>query len=152
MKNNFLRFALPAVLLMTGAVAQEQHGPDHSQMPMNGMGGMCGMMMSHMTDMTAGHQEAARIVEQLQKNLTAIQAEKKPAAQKEKLAAQAALLKDLAAKLEAQNQMMTMMQGHMQGMGAMQCCGGAGGGNAGGCCGGNMSTGCCGNMSTNPPK
>jgi len=116
-------------------------------MPMGGMSGMCGMMMSHMTDMTAGHAEAAKIVEQLQKNLTAIQAEKKPAAQKEKLAAQAAMLKDLAAKLNAQNQTMTMMQGHMQNMpgmmmqgGAMQC--------------GEGGAGCCGNMNmgTTPPK
>ena len=111
MKTNILRIVLPAVLLVTGAVAQEQHAPDHSQLPMSGMDGMCGMTMSHMTDMTAGHAEAAKIVEQLQNNLAAIQAEKKPAAQKEKLAAQAALLKDLAAKLNTQSQMMTMMQG-----------------------------------------
>ena len=115
MKTNILRIALLAFLLVTGAVAQEQHAPDQSQMPMNGTNGMCGMMMSHMTDMTAGHQDAAKIVEQLQKNLAAIQAEKKPAAQKEKLAEQAALLKDLAAKLNTQNQMMNMMGGQTGG-------------------------------------
>src|SRR5580698_9282420 len=111
MKTGIFRIALPALLLITGAVAQDLHGPDHSQMPMGGMNGMCGMMMSHMTDTAAGHAEAAKIVEQLQQNLAAIQVEKRPAAQKEKLAAQAAMLKDLAAKLNAQSQ---MMQGHMR--------------------------------------
>jgi len=145
--KHILRIALPALLLMTGAFAQEEHSSDHAQMPMNGMGGMCGMMMSHMKDMTAGHAEAAKIVEQLQTNLAAIRAEKKPAAQKEKLAAQEAMLKDLAAKLNAQSQMMSMMGSHMGGMmpgmmmqGGMQC--------------GDGGAGCCGNMnmSTNPPK
>jgi uncharacterized coiled-coil protein SlyX len=112
--NKFLKIALPVLLFATGAVAQDQHEPDHGQMQMNGMHGM---MMSHMQGMSTGNAEAAKIVDQLQKNLAAMQADKKSGGLKAKLAEQETLLKDLQAKLAAQSNMMGMMNGMMPG-----CC------------------------------
>ena len=116
MKNLLLTIGLPAVLFVTGAVAQDPHD-------MSKMSGECNMMMSHMNGMMAGHGDAAKIVDELQKNVVAMQAEKKSGPLKEKLAAQAAMLKDLQAKLDAQSHMMGNMPG-MQHDGKMMpgCC------------------------------
>ena len=99
MRNLILTIALPAVLFVTAGVAQEPHD-------MSKMGGECATMMSHMKGMMAGHDDAAKIVDQLQQNVAAMQAEKKAGPLKEKLAAQAALLKDLQGKFEGQSKMM----------------------------------------------
>jgi hypothetical protein len=104
MKSLFLKIALPVAMLAAGAMAQEPH--DAATHDTSKMGGECGMMMSHMNGMMEGHGDAAKIVDQLQKNVAAMQAEKKSGAMKEKLAAQAALLKDLQARLDGQSPMM----------------------------------------------
>ena len=65
-------------------------------------------------NMMMGQNETGKLVEQLMRSFAAIDAEKDPAALKEKLTEHGSLLKDLRTKVQAQSHMMDMMQ-HMMG-------------------------------------
>ncbi len=113
-------------LLVGGAAAQHEEHHEGQAPPQTKPGSnMCGPMMSQMPSMMTGQTETGKLVDELQKSLAAIEAEKDPAALKVKLAEHSALLKQLQAKVQGQAHMMDMMQ-HMMG-GSMM-----GGGTAGG--------------------
>ena len=109
-----------AVLLVATAGAQHEERQTGAAGATAGaaMGGMMSpQMMSHMM---AGHDEASKLVDELMKNVTALQAEKKlSAGTRQKLAEQAALLKQLQAK---QAEHMGMMSGMAPGAPEMKGC------------------------------
>src|ERR1700680_955678 len=97
-----------AALLVTGAAAQhEEHHKDQTS-------ALADKMMSQMPRMTMEQNEAGKLVDQLIRSYAAIEAEKDPAALKEKLAEHGALLKELQTRVQGQSHMMEMMQ-HMMG-------------------------------------
>jgi hypothetical protein len=104
-------------LFVAGAAAQHE-GHHSDQAPAQaGMTGpnACGPMMSQMPSMMMGQTDSWKLVEELQKSLAAIEAEKDPAALKAKLAEHGALLKQLQAKVLSQSHRMEMMQHMMSG-------------------------------------
>ena len=105
-------------LFMTGAWAQheEHHQDQATPAAAQSKSGKAGGMMSG--GMMMGQNETGKLVEQLLKSFAALEAEKDPAAFKEKLAAHGALLKELQAKVQTQSHMMDMMQ-HMMGGASM---------------------------------
>lgn len=106
--------AVATGLFVTGAVAQhEEHHQDQAAPPADKIDtAKTGGMMSG--NMMMGQNETGKLVEQLMRSFAAIEAEKDPAALREKLAEHGALLKDLQTKVQTQSHMMDMMQ-HMMG-------------------------------------
>jgi hypothetical protein len=99
--------AMATGVFATGALAQhEGHQPNQTAPPADKAGphSMAGMMAE-----MQGQQEAVRLVDRSLASLDAIEAEKDPAALREKLAAHRALLKELQAKIEAQSSRMEKM-------------------------------------------
>jgi hypothetical protein len=116
--TGLLAIVIGTGLLVTGAAAQHEdhHGTPPATAGDNagaGKGGMSGGMMSG--GMMSGQAETRKLVDQLAASLAAIETEKDPAALKTKLAEHGALLKQLQAKVQAQSQMMDMMQHMMDG-------------------------------------
>jgi len=73
--------------------------------------------MAGMNDNMSANTDISSLMDRLNKSLAAIETEKKAGARKEKIAAHAALLKELQTRLDAQGGMPGM--GHMMGMGNM---------------------------------
>jgi hypothetical protein len=113
-KTVLVGFAAAIGVLVTGAAAQhEEHHKDQASAQAGKSGSnACGPMMSQMPSMMTGQTETEKLVDELQKSLAAIEAEKDPASLKAKLAEHSALLKQLQAKAQSQSRMMDMMQ-HM---------------------------------------
>ena len=114
MRRMFVAVTLGMGLFVAGAWAQhEEHHQDQATPPAGKTEtGKRGGMMSG--GMMMGQTETSELVEQLLKNFAAIEAEKNPAALKEKLAEHSSLLKELRARVQTQSHMMDMMQ-HMMG-------------------------------------
>lgn len=68
--------------------------------------------------------DVSALIDKLEKSAAAIEAERHPAARREKLAEHAAVLKELKAKIESSSGGMGNMSGHMMGnmSGDMNCC------------------------------
>jgi hypothetical protein len=100
---------LAAVLSIFGlaAVAQQQQQPGPMGGSMMGMMGMMGQMGNH-------HQQMMEDINKLMQSMSAIEAEKDPAALKQKLAAHRALLEQMRSQMMQQGEMMQHMQ-HMMG-------------------------------------
>jgi hypothetical protein len=116
-----IAIAIAMGLFVTSVVAQhEEHHKDQAAPPVDKTdtgktgGTMSGNMMSQMPQMMMGQNETGKVIDQLMKSFAAIEAEKDPAALKEKLAEHGSLLKELQTKVQAQSHMMDMMQ-HMMG-------------------------------------
>jgi hypothetical protein len=114
-------------LLVTGAIAQhEEHHQDQTAPPASTadagktsgmMSGnmMAGGMMAQMPKMMAGQAETGRLADQLRKSFAAIEAEKNPAARREKLERHGELLRALQENVQNQARMMDMMHQTMGG-------------------------------------
>ena len=118
-KSILIAIAVATGLFVTGAAAQhEEHHQDPAAPPADKAGKTGGMMsgdmMSRMPQMMIGQSEIARLVDQLTKSFTVIEAEKDRAKLKDKLAEHGSLLKELQTKVQAQSQMMERTQ-HMMG-------------------------------------
>jgi hypothetical protein len=121
-RNMVIAIAAATGLFVTGAVAQhEEHHKDQAAPASASTSastvdkadtGKTGGMMSG--GMMMGQNETGKLVDQLMKSFAAIEAEKDPAALKEKLAEHGSLLKELQTKVQSQSHMMDMMQ-HMMG-------------------------------------
>jgi hypothetical protein len=97
---------------VTGAVAvaqHDQHDPGAGQAP----AGSREMMSGKMPQMMSGHREISALADQLLKGFAVIETEKDPAVLQKKLAEHGVLLKELAAKIQAQTQSMEKMHGQM---------------------------------------
>jgi len=104
-------------LLVTGAVAQReehQHGDQAAPAVERTDTAKIGGMMSQMPQMMTTQKQTAKLVSEITTSFAAIEAEKDPAALKQKLVAHGALLKELQAKIDAHSALMEMMQ-HMMG-------------------------------------
>lgn len=124
MRSVLIRAAIVAGFCVSGALAQ--NGQDQAPAQVGRSAG-CGQAMSQMHPMMMGQTETAKLVDELQKSLAAIEAEKDPGALKAKLAEHGELLKQLQAKIQGQSRMMDMMN-HMM-SGSMMGKGTAGGAN-----------------------
>lgn len=130
MRSVLVTAAIAAGFCVSGALAQ--NGQDQASTPAGKSAG-CGQMMSQMHcmmmgQMMTGQAETAKLVDELQKSLTAIEAaQNDPAVFKAKLAEHGELLKQLQAKVQDQSRMMDMMR-HMM-SGSMMGKGTAGGAN-----------------------
>src|SRR5438067_63778 len=91
-----LTLALAMALAATGALAQHEHHQDQASTPAAG----------NMDNMMMGHQEIAKLVDQLAASFAGIESEKDPAVLNEKLAAHGILLKQLQAKMQSHSPMM----------------------------------------------
>lgn len=105
-------FALAAVLSVFGiaAVAQQQQQP----------GVMGGGMMGSTGQMENHHQQMMDNMNKLMQSMSAMEAEKDPAALKQKLAAHRALLEQMRSEIMQQGEMMQQMQHMMGGPGSNQ--------------------------------
>ena len=104
-------------LFVTGAAAQhEEHHPDQGSPQAGKTDSKAGKMMAGnmMPQMMMGQNDTGELVDRLLKSFAAIEAEKDPAAFRDKLSEHGALLKELQTKVQAQSHMMEMMQ-HMMG-------------------------------------
>jgi len=101
-------------LFVTSALAQhEEHHQDQAAPAVDKAdASKAGGMMSG--GMMGGQNETGKLVEQLMKSFSAIEAEKDSTALKAKLAEHGSLLKELQTKIQAQSHLMDMMQ-HMMG-------------------------------------
>lgn len=102
-----------SIFAVGGAVAQhEEHHPqnqtaqDQSKLGTTG-GGMMGQMMSH-------HQQMTGLMNKLMESMKAIEAEKDPAALKQKLAEHRALLEQMHSQMMQQGGMMQSLSGKSQ--------------------------------------
>lgn len=114
-RNKLIAIAAAMGLSVTGALAQhEEHYQDQATpTAAHSETGQAGTMMSG--GIMMGQNETGKMVEQLIRNLAAIEEEKDLTVVKAKLARQGALLKELRAKVQAQSQMMDVMQHMMVG-------------------------------------
>ncbi|MGA2716452.1 MAG: hypothetical protein ABSG41_25435 [Bryobacteraceae bacterium] len=120
----FIAIAIATGLFVTGAAAQhEGHNNQTSPQADNSDSAKTGDMPG-MHRMMMGQNEASKLVDQLAKSFAAIEAEKDPAALREKLAEHGKLLKELESTIDAQSRRMEshrmeMMHHMMSGGSAM---------------------------------
>ena len=104
--------SLSTGLLVTGAVAfaqHDQHDSGAGQAPAVSHQ----MMSGKMPQMMSAHREISALADQLLKGFAVIETEKDPVVLQKKLAEHGVLLKELAAKIQAQSQAMEKMHGQM---------------------------------------
>jgi hypothetical protein len=113
---------LAAVMAMFGVVAIAQQRSGNDSQPSQSQPSQPGMMgagrMGIMGQMGAHHQQMVENMDKLMQSLSAIEAEKDPAALKAKLAAHRALLEQMRSQMTQQDGMMQQMR---QMMGASPC-------------------------------
>lgn len=124
MKHVMAALAASMGMFMTGAYGQHEGHQQGQAAPETGKM-MSVNMMAGMEKPAMGQDQTAKLADELQKSLAAIQAEQDPAALKEKLAAHGALLTELQKQLQARPH--TMEGKAAEKSDSMKCAGGAGG-------------------------